>query len=334
MENSQEESKLSLQDSASPHIIPGEAGCSEQGKSEEREGRTGFEDDRQEIQGGGEETRAVLLPVNPHLVHIYWEISARDLEEIGEVFSRLGPRVQPVLRFYTTAQAGLDSVNSTHRFEVVIALGAGKWYVRLENPANSYCIDLGLRLPGGAFHSLARSNVAEMPKACPSDRLEERYLVVEADHPPAEVVVAPEDRIAESRTVPAHAEPQSREEDWPEPSGASAPVSVYAEHPAGEGSVAADQRVAPSRPPYDEWQGDGDIDHELEGARLSGASLPEDMERQLTEFYEQRRREWIWWAPGVKGKEGSQSATHQCADLTELSERSFRAGLSSGQKSP
>ncbi|SPE22197.1 hypothetical protein SBA2_10135 [Acidobacteriia bacterium SbA2] len=334
MENSQEESKLSPQDSASPHIIPGETGCGEEGKSEEREARTGLEDDRQEIQGGGEETRAVLLPVNPHLVHIYWEISARDLEGIGEVFSRLGPRVQPVLRFYATAQAELDSANSARRFEVVIALGAGKWYVRLENPANSYCIDLGLRLPGGAFHRLARSNVAKMPKACPSDRLEERYLVVEADHPPAEVAVAPEDRIAESRTVPAYAEPQSREVTWPERVDASAPVPAYAEDPGEEGDVAADQRVSPGRPLYDEWQGEGGIDLELEGARLSRASLAEDVERQLTEFYEQRRREWVWWAPGVKGKEESQTATHQCADLTELSERSFRAGMSSGQKLP
>jgi hypothetical protein len=333
VENSQEESKLSLQDSESPHIIPVEAGCSEEGKSEEREGRTGFEDDRQEIQGGSEETRAVLLPVNPHLVHIYWEISARDLEEIGEVFSRLGPRIQPVLRFYATAQAELDSVNSARRFEVVIALGAGKWYVRLENPANSYCIDLGLRLPGGAFHRLARSNVAEMPKACPSDRLEERYLVVEADHPPAEVVVAPEDRIAESRTVPAYAEPQSREVTWPERVDASAPVPAYAEDPGGEGDAAADLRVSHRRPLYGEWLGDSELDRELEAATVPRAPLPEDMERQLAEFYEQRR-ELVWWAPGVKGKEESQTATHQCADLTELSERSFRAGLSSGQKLP
>jgi len=250
------------------------------------------------------------------------------------VFSRLGPRVQPVLRFYTTAQAGLDSVNSTHRFEVVIALGAGKWYVRLENPANSYCLDLGLRMPGGSFHRLARSNVAEMPKPCPSDRLEERYLVVEGDQPPSEVVVAPGDFIAESRTVPAYAAPQRQEENWPERSGASAPVPVYAEHPGEEGNVAADQRVAHSRPLYDEGQSDGDINQELEGTRLPRAPLPEDVERQLAEFYQQRRREWIWWEPGVKGREESRTATNRCADLTEMSERSFRAGLSSGQKLP
>jgi hypothetical protein len=334
VEKSQEESKPSLRDRASPQVIPGESGCGGERENEEREGCSGLEDDRQEIQGGAEETKVVLLPVNPYLVHVYWEISARDLEEIGRLFSRLGPRAQPVLRFYDTTQTKLESVNSANWFDVVIALGAGKWYVRLEDPASSYCIDMGLRMPGGSFHRLARSNVAEMPKPCPSDRLEERYLVVEGDHLPAEVVVAPGDFIAESRSEPAYAAPQRQEENWPERSGASAPVPVYAEHPGEEGNVAADQRVSPSRPLYDEWQGDGDIDQELEGAKLPRAPLPEDVERQLAEFYQQRRREWIWWEPGVRSREESRTATNRCADLTEMSERSFRAGLSSGQKLP
>ena len=334
MEKSQEESKPSLPDRASPQVIPGETGCGGEWENEELEGRTGLEDYRQEIQGGGEETKVVLLPVNPRLVHVYWETSARDLEEVGRLFSRLGRRAQPVLRFYDTTQAELHSADSARGFEVVIALGAGKWYVRLEDPASSYCIDMGLRMPGGSFHRLARSNVAEMPKPCPSDRLEERYLVVEGDQPPSEVVVAPGDFIAESRTVPAYAAPQRQEENWPERSGASAPVPVYAEHPGEEGNVAADQRVAHSRPLYDEGQSDGDINQELEGTRLPRAPLPEDVERQLAEFYQQRRREWIWWEPGVKGREESRTATNRCADLTEMSERSFRAGLSSGQKLP
>jgi len=357
VEKSQEESKLSPQDHASPHVIPGDTGRGEDLESEEREGRTGLEDDRQEIQGGGEETKVVLLPVNPHLVHVYWEISARDLEQVGGVFSRFGPRAQPVLRFYDTTRAESASVNSATWFEAAIALAAGKWYVRLENPAGSYCIDLGLRMPGDAFHRLARSNVAQMPKACPSDRLEERYLFVEGHHPPSEVVVAHGDGISgsqsafpcdatqvpqepfegsgeASRTLPAYAEPQNLGESWPERRGSSEPVPMHAAYPGEEGNVAADQRVSQSRPPYDEWQDDGGIDRVVEGARPSRALLSEDAERQLTELYDQRRWERVWWEPGVRGRKESRTATKTCADLTELSERSFRAGLSSGQKLP
>jgi len=356
VEKSQEEPRLSVQDRASRHVTTGETGDGEDRESEKREGRTGLEDDRLEIPGGDEETKVVLLPVNPHLVHVYWELSARDLEETGEVFSRLGARAQPVLSFYHTTQTELDSDTSARRFEVVIALGAGKWYVRLENPANSYGIDLGLRLPGGAFHRLARSNVAEMPKAGPSDRVEERYLLVKG-HPPAEVVDARRDDLRGSRsafpngarqvprepfeelgeaarTVPAYAEPQAREEDWQERSGASTAVPVYAEYPGEKGNVAADQRMSHGRPLYDEWQSEGDIDQEQDTARLSRAPLPENVERQLTQFYEQRRREWVWWEPGVRGREESPTTKNPCADLTEMSERSFRAGLSSGQKLP
>jgi len=132
----------------------------------------------------------------------------------------------------------------------------------------------------------------------------------------------------------AYAGPQSRGVNRPERGAVSEPVPLYAGHSGREGNVAADQRVSPGRPPYADSEGDGDSDQQLGGTRQFRAPLPEEVERQLTEFYEQRRRDWVWWGPAVKGREESQAAKSECADLTEMSERSFRAGLSSGQKLP
>ena len=338
-----------------PQENPDETECGAEPETADLDGQTRAEDD--EIPAGGEATKVVLLPVNPHLVHVYWEMAARDLEEVGEMFSRLGPRAQPVLRFYDTTKAGFDSLTSAGWFEVVIALGAGKWYVRLESPANSYCVDLGLRLAGGSFRRLARSNLAEMPKAFPSTNLEEHYVLVGADQSAAEVAVAPGEggsalrsassheetegprgrsqEVGEeaSRTVPAYAVLQGREEHWPGRSGASGPAPAYAEPPEEEGKPAVDQSDFRGRPFYDESQGDSEVEREFESAGLSRTLLPEDVERQLAEFRERRQREWLWWEPVVPGREESRTVTNRRADLTEMSERSFRAGLSSGQKS-
>ncbi len=90
VDKSEEESKLLPRDSALPDVIPDVAESGEERDTEELYARRRLEDE--EIPGGDEETKVVLLPVNPHLLYVYWEFSARDLEEVGRVFSRLGPR--------------------------------------------------------------------------------------------------------------------------------------------------------------------------------------------------------------------------------------------------
>ena len=352
MDKSQEESKLLPRDSASPDVIPDEAESGEERDAEELYARAQLEDE--EIPGGDEETKVVLLPVNPHLLYVYWEFSARDLEEMGSVFSRLGPRARPVLRFYETANP--DSLNSASCLEVAIALSAGKWYVRLEHPADSYCLDLGLCLGQGSFRLLARSNVAEMPKACPSDKMEERYLRVEGNDSPAEVVPPPAEgrsasqsapsddktqaprrrllRFGEAlRPAPVFDEPRGREVNGPEDRGASGPVSASAGHPGEELKLAAHPSASHSRPFYDESEDDGGIDPELERTRLSPDAPDEETQRRLAEFCRQRSWDRAWWSPEVEDRKESQAAAELRTDLTDLSERSFRAGLSSGQKS-
>jgi len=352
VDKSQEESKLLPRDSASPDVIPDEAESGEERDAEELYARAQLEDE--EIPGGDEQTKVVLLPVNPHLLYVYWEFSARDLEEMSRVFSRLGPRARPVLRFYETANP--DSLTSASCLEVAIALSAGKWYVRLEHPAKSYCLDLGIYVGQGSFRLLARSNVAEMPKACPSDKMEERYLRVEGNDSPAEVVAAPAEGRSASQSAPAEdktqappgrllrlgeasrsaqawVEPLGREVNGPEHRGAWGSFIASAGHPGEEAKLAAQPSASPSRPFYDGSEDDGGIDPELERTRLSPDAPEEETQRQLAESYPHRSWDWAWWSPGVEGREESQAAAELRTDLTDLSERSFRAGLSSGQKS-
>ena len=351
VDKNQEESKLLPRDSASPGVIPDEAESGELRDAEELYALAQLEDE--EIPGGEEETKVALLPVNPHLLYVYWELSARDLEELSRVFSRLGPRARPVLRFYETANP--DSLNSASCFEVAIALSAGKWYVHLEHPAASYCLDLGIYLGQGSFRLLAHSNVAEMPKGCPSEKADERYLRVDGNHSPAEGVTTPAEARSPShsapaedkaqappgrlpglgealRTAPDRAEPRGREVNGLERWGVSGPVPESAGNPGEAAKPAAHPRASHSRLFYDEAEEDGGIDRELEWPKLSLDMPDKETQRRLAESYPQRSWDWAWWSPGVEEREKSQGAAKLRTDLTDLSERSFRAGLSSGQK--
>lgn len=124
------------------------------------------------------ESRVRLLPVDPYLVHAYWELVDEDLETLRSQLGSGGAEAKPVLRFYDITYILFDGNNAHGFFDVEIDLGARNWYVHLWSPEKSYCADLGLKTPEGRFLPLLRSNVAQTPPAWPAIREEERYMHV------------------------------------------------------------------------------------------------------------------------------------------------------------
>ena len=124
------------------------------------------------------ESRVRLLPVDPYLIHAYWEIFDEDLKRARSQLGSPGAQVKPVIRFYDITHILFDGKNAHGFFDVEIDLAAGNWYVHLWSPEKSYCADLGLKTPEGRFLMLVRSNVTHTPPAWPSIREEERYMRV------------------------------------------------------------------------------------------------------------------------------------------------------------
>jgi Domain of unknown function (DUF4912) len=98
--------------------------------------------------------RLVLLPVDPYLVHAYWEIdSPPDPRE----------HVTPVLRFYEAVAPGAEG----RPFDVDIDLQQHHSYVPLWSPGKIYQAELGLRADDGSFVPVASSNTVQTPPAEP-----------------------------------------------------------------------------------------------------------------------------------------------------------------------
>jgi hypothetical protein len=133
-------------------------------------------------------TRVVLLPVDPYVIHAYWVISPDNLAKaellLGKDYN------QATLRFYDIACSVFDGSKAQGFFDVPIDLHAQNWYLRLWSPGKAYCADLGLRTEDHRFFPLARSNVAETPRACPSTRAKACYLLVEGDYKHVEQISA------------------------------------------------------------------------------------------------------------------------------------------------
>ena len=316
-----------------PHASPEEEETAQELEAETAGGPAVLEREWEELPDSNEETEVVLLPVNPYLVHVYWGIAAHDLEELGRIFKRPGPRAQPVLRFYDVTQANFDATNAPSWFDVEIDFRAGNWYVHLESPAKSYCIDLGLRTARGGFRRLARSNVAETPRAWPSDKVDESYLLVEGDHPRVETVVLPVPRGDAVETPPQSledGEPTSAEENRAQPTDPR--ISRRVEAAVLPEEVTRVAKTPPETLYAAEQQGGEEKGPEAKELRIFRTAAPGEIERKLAELY--RRQEWggSSMAPQASRAGEPQLSGKEHADLTGLSEKSFRAGISSGQK--
>jgi hypothetical protein len=142
------------------------------------------------------ETKVVLLPVDPYLIYVYWEVSSRDLEKANLQLGEDDEKIQATLRFYDITYLIFNGSNSHCYFDVAVDLRAKNWYIPLWSPEKSYCVDLGFKTENGRFFLIGRSNVAEVPRAWPSTRVEERYMFIEKDYERIEDVSPPGEDVA------------------------------------------------------------------------------------------------------------------------------------------
>ena len=291
-----------------------------------------------------EPTRVVLLPVDPYLVFVYWELAADERERAEERLQGANPPARPVLRFH-------EVTNAHAPFDVDIELAAGNWYVHLWSPEQSYCAELGLKEEDGGFISLARSNIAHTPRAGPSARVEERYVSAAA--------VEERHQGAPQRAEPV---PVTQMENAAAPKGSGEPP---AKPPDLIAPLAAEKRQ-PAEVPVAEHVGAAG---ETQPARLQTPARigsEETLPSRLAELHPVRR--WpappevaapnTWWPPAetLRGKLRERYAVRQWLafpregapatwrppserppserphsfDLTDMNEASMALGCSSG----
>lgn len=198
------------------------------------------------------QTKVVAMPVNPYLVHVYWDLDPK-LASPDTPTAGAG-----CLRFSDTTTG-----EPPGSFDVKVDLAARNWYVHLWSPERRYVVQLGLSAEGGAFVPLARSNVVETPRAWPVADVEEQFVRVGEGQQPLKIVPPPPPALASVPAITAltppggltwirppaseaSAPPAATGQPKPIAPAASVPRAATASEPPAVSRPAADARPAPT----------------------------------------------------------------------------------------
>lgn len=108
-------------------------------------------------------TELVLLEINPHKAHAYWNI---DVEDYRAAQARTGlDRAPLVIRLQDVTG---DAQESSAPFDIEIQGMQGHWYIDLWRDGRTHVAELGFRRPDGGLERLARSNPVLTPPAAES----------------------------------------------------------------------------------------------------------------------------------------------------------------------
>jgi hypothetical protein len=126
----------------------------------------------------------VALPVDPLLVHVYWELSPAAVARVREELGSSWEGSQYVLRGYDVPDAPTDQADGAalvararHHFDLDVGGDVGSYYVHLWSPEQTLIFELGWRSRSGRFVSAARSNRVRTPRNAPCGG-EERWMTV------------------------------------------------------------------------------------------------------------------------------------------------------------
>lgn len=112
-----------------------------------------------------DETRVVLMVVDPHHVHAYWHVRPEDMEAARRQMGADAAHAPMVLRLYDITLIDFSKTPAHGYFDAQVHGLQNNWYVELWQDSKSYVADLGLRRPDGSVVALARSNVVHAPLA-------------------------------------------------------------------------------------------------------------------------------------------------------------------------
>src|SRR5581483_5745739 len=122
--------------------------------------------------------RIVLLPRDPWWAFAYWEITPTTRVRALRALGSDAEGAREVLRVYDVTFLTFTGDNAWLSFDVELTPGADRWYLNLGRPAASFCVEIGLRTPGGRFLPLARSNTVTTPRSSPSPDTSVRWVDV------------------------------------------------------------------------------------------------------------------------------------------------------------
>ncbi|MCD6539672.1 MAG: DUF4912 domain-containing protein [Candidatus Omnitrophica bacterium] len=130
------------------------------------------------------DNKIVALTRDPWWVHTYWDISPqKEAEVLSKISSQEKPFLKKILRVYdVTKIKDIGNLGNCPFFDVEINSLATNWYINVNRPGKSFCIEIGYLTSQGEFFALGRSNITKTPRFGISEELDEEWVLPEDDY--------------------------------------------------------------------------------------------------------------------------------------------------------
>jgi hypothetical protein len=125
------------------------------------------------------QTSVVFLPRDPQWAFVFWELSDNDRR-----LAMADGASQLVLRVADVTGLGAGAAHQHTMQEVVVNSHATEWYLPVPLSDRDYRVELGYRVSGGGWKSLAFSSVARVPSLHPSEQILDQFVPFSLDTAP------------------------------------------------------------------------------------------------------------------------------------------------------
>ncbi|TRZ49263.1 DUF4912 domain-containing protein [bacterium] len=123
--------------------------------------------------------KIILQVRDPWWIHAYWEVTQRTIDRLKDELKDDFHKAKRLLRVYDVSNIHFNGKNAHRFFDIAISEYANNWYIDTGGPGRSWCVELGLLLPGGRFIMIVRSNVVQTPTEGPSWITDEEWMIPE-----------------------------------------------------------------------------------------------------------------------------------------------------------
>ncbi len=130
---------------------------------------------------GSAKDRLIVMVRGPYWLHAYWELTPLGIARAQAALGQEWHQAKPLLRVLTVTTHGATTTSERIFREIAIHGGVKNWYIDVQEPNQTYRLEIGYRAASGKFFSLARSNVVSTPSGGSSDSLDVHWNDVLAD---------------------------------------------------------------------------------------------------------------------------------------------------------
>ncbi len=132
----------------------------------------------------GTRDRLVAIVRDPFWIEARWELTPRAVARAEAALAQEWHQARPMLRLCGVATNGEASATEMIIRDIEVHGGVDHWYVDVQDPPQTYRLEIGYKVPSERFFILARSNLATTPRAGASDEIDQGWNNVSSEQQP------------------------------------------------------------------------------------------------------------------------------------------------------